>query len=84
MTMDKPSPAPIPIHAAKTHLSRLIERALHGEDIVISKGATPVVRLVPVSPVAHRMPGRWKGILGDCDAILDPLPEDELAAWEGR
>lgn len=73
---------PIPIHAAKTHLSRLIERALSGEDVVISKGSTPVVRLVPVHSVAARVPGRWKRILGDCDAVLDPLPADELDRWE--
>lgn len=81
MVMDKTQP--IPIHAAKTHLSRLVERALAGEDIVISRGSTPVVRLVPVEPVPRRVPGRWKGVLGDCDAVLEPLPEDELAAWEG-
>lgn len=74
----------VPIHAAKTHLSRLIERALAGEEIVISRGSKPVVRLVPVSPPGQRTPGRWKGILGDCDAIDEPLEDDELAAWEGR
>ena len=38
----------ITIHAAKTNLSKLIEAALAGEDVVIAKGAKPVVRLVPV------------------------------------
>lgn len=74
----------IPIHSAKAHLSNLIERALQGEEIVISRGSTPVVRLVPVVPVGKRVSGRWKGIIGDCDAVLDPLPDDELAKWEGR
>ena len=78
-----PASPPIPIHAAKTHLSRLIERALAGEDIVISRGSTAVVRLVPVAPVGPRVPGRWKDIIGDCDAIHDPLPDAELDAWEG-
>jgi prevent-host-death family protein len=38
----------VTIHAAKTQLSRLIEAALSGEDVVIAKGDKPVVRLVPI------------------------------------
>ncbi len=37
------------IHAAKTHLSRLIQRACNGEDFVIARGKTPLVHLVPVN-----------------------------------
>jgi len=74
--------APVPVHAAKTHLSQLIERALAGEEIVISRGSTPVVRLVPVNAVSARTPGRWAAALGDCSAVLEPLPEAELAEWE--
>ena len=75
---------PTPIHAAKTQLSRLIERALAGEDIVISRGSRPVVRLVPVEPVVPlRRFGAMRGQLVIDDRFFDPLPEDELAAWEG-
>ena len=45
----------VTIHAAKTHLSKLIEAALNGEEIVIAKGSKPVVRLVPVTRGAFRI-----------------------------
>ena len=74
---------PVPIHYAKTHLSRLIKRARSGEDGGIAHGKTPVVRLVPVTP---EKPTRVFGAMRDQvtvdDAFFDPLPEDELAAWE--
>lgn len=70
------------IHDAKTHLSRLIERACAGEDIVIARGKTPVVRLVPVDSEAPcRKFGAMKGRARVTEAFFEPLPEDELAAW---
>jgi len=73
------------IHEAKTHLSRLIERAEHGTEIIIAKAGTPKVRLAPVSaePLVRR-PGRFAGSLVVTDAFFEPLPEEEIAAWEGR
>jgi prevent-host-death family protein len=44
------------IHEAKTHLSRLIQRALSGEEVVIAKDGQPVVRLTPVTPGGERRP----------------------------
>lgn len=41
----------VKVHEAKTNLSRLIERARSGEEVIIARGATPVVRLVPVGVV---------------------------------
>jgi prevent-host-death family protein len=71
------------IHAAKTQLSRLIEMACSGEEVVIARDGEPVVRLTPVANVAaERKPGRLKGRLVVPDEFFDPLPEDELAAWE--
>lgn len=50
------------IQAAKTHLSRLVEEAVAGDDIVLAKAGRPLVRLVPVQPdVSPRKPGAWKG-----------------------
>lgn len=72
------------IHEAKTHLSRLIERAAHGEDIIIAKAGTPKVRLVPMTagdPV--RQPGRFAGLLEVTEAFFEPFPAEELGAWEG-
>ena len=72
------------VHTAKTHLSRLIEQALRGEEVVIARGDKPVVRLVPVdAPQPRRVPGTLKGRLEVPDSFFDPLPEDELKLWEG-
>lgn len=68
------------VHAAKTQLSKLIEAALSGEEVVIAKGARPVVRLVPIPQSGFRM-GVLAGQLGALPDF-DPLPEDDLAAWE--
>lgn len=73
----------INVHEAKTHLSRLLDRAHIGEEIVLSKAGKPYARLVPLKPSAvKRQPGRLKGTLDP--AFFEPLPEDELAAWEGQ
>lgn len=71
------------IHEAKTNLSRLIEKAERGEQVVIARGKTPVVRLVPIHPPSkHRLPGLFKDEFEVGQAFFDPLPPDELAAWE--
>ncbi len=73
------------LYEAKTHLSELVERAADGEEIVIAKAGRPRARLVPLGhAAARRKPGFWKGrlVIGpDFDA---PLPEDILAAFEGK
>jgi antitoxin (DNA-binding transcriptional repressor) of toxin-antitoxin stability system len=67
------------VHEAKTHLSRLIEEALAGEEIVIARGNEQVVRLVLVeSARPHRTLGWAKGqirIADDFDAPLDDFSE---------
>lgn len=71
------------VHAAKTHLSRLIDRALRGEDIVIHRGSVPVVRLVPVSRVpVERKFGAMKGRIAVADTFFEPLPSEELDGWD--
>ena len=50
------------IHAAKTHLSRLVEQAEHGEEIIIARNGKPVARLVPYQGERRpRQPGYWRG-----------------------
>lgn len=70
------------LHAAKTHLSRLVEDAAKGEDIVIAKAGKPMVRLVPVAKSDRkRISGSMKGkirIGKDFDA---PLPDDLARAF---
>ena len=75
--------ATITVHKAKTTLSRLIERALAGEEIIIARGAVPAVRLVPVRRhVAQRKFGALKGRGKVTDAFFEPLSSDELDSWE--
>lgn len=76
----------ITVHAAKTNLSKLIERAEAGEEIIIARGPTPVVRLVPIvgSAAPKRRPGTLKGRIKIHPSFYDPLPADELDLWEGR
>lgn len=71
----------VTIHAAKTNLSRLIEAALAGEDVVIAKGKTPMVRLVPIVRKPFRI-GLLEGRLGDGPDFLAPMADDDLALWE--
>lgn len=68
------------IHEAKTHFSKLLDRVLNGEDIVIAKAGKPVARILPfvAEDPSHRVPGIDKGkviILPDFD---EPLPEFDL------
>lgn len=72
----------VTVHTAKTQLSRLIDAALAGEEVVIAKGAKPVVRLVAIPQSGFKL-GGLAGALGTPPGFLDPLPEDELERWEG-
>lgn len=67
------------VHAAKTQLSRLLERAHAGEEIIIAKAGKPYARLVPLQPAPKRRLGFVDVPISD--AFFDPLPDDELAAW---
>jgi prevent-host-death family protein len=69
------------IHEAKSQLSRLIERALQGEEVVIARAGSPVVRLVPITVDASpRLGGQWKGRVRIAEDF-DDLPEDVAEAF---
>jgi prevent-host-death family protein len=72
----------VTVHAAKTNLSKLIERALAGEEVIIARGARPMVKLVPI---IHEPPKRQFGALAGKIAVppafFEPLNEDELTGW---
>jgi prevent-host-death family protein len=72
----------VTIHEAKTNLSRLIEKASEGEEVIIARGAKPVARLVPIEVKGKRQPGSLKGKLRVGPEFFEPLPESELSAWE--
>ena len=70
------------VHEAKTHLSRLLDRAHNGEEITLAKAGKPYARLMPlpaVEPRAARTPGGLSGRLPD--SFFEPLPDDELRLW---
>jgi prevent-host-death family protein len=72
----------VTVHVAKTQLSKLIQEACDGHEIVIARRDVPVVRLVPVrgGPVRRKF-GAMKGRAAITDAFFDPLDADELASW---
>ncbi len=73
------------VHEAKSQLSKLIAAAEAGEEVVIARGGKPVVKLTPVeSAKPRRVAGRLKGKIALTDAFFEPLPDDELALWNGE
>ena len=64
------------IHEAKTHFSKLLERVLNGEEVVIAKAGKPVARILPVvSAVSQRKPGNDKGKVIIKPDFDEPLEE---------
>lgn len=75
------------VHDAKTHFSRLLERAHGGEEIVLAKAGKPYAKLVPYeAPLPRKRVGGGLKVTGDIpDSVwFDALPEDELGLWEGK
>ena len=73
------------IHAAKTHFSRLVERAARGEEIIIARAGQPIARLGPLAKPKKRLrPGLLKGRIRIGPEFDAPLPEDLLRLFEGR
>ena len=72
----------VTIHSAKTNLSKLIEAAMAGEDVIIARGDEPMVRLVPIKKGGFRI-GIITADLGEGPDWFDPMDEDELKLWEG-
>ena len=70
------------IHEAKTHLSRLVEAAAAGEEIVVARNGKPVALLVPLSASNRpRTPGALKGRIRIGDDFDAPLPPDLAKAF---
>jgi prevent-host-death family protein len=71
------------VHDAKTHLSKLLEQAHDGQEIILAKAGKPYARLMPLATeTPQRQPGRLRGQVDD--EFFEPLPEAELDAWEGH
>lgn len=72
------------LYDAKTNLSRLVERAAAGEEIVIAKAGRPLARLMPLAQRTTRRPlGLLTGLVTVEPNFDDPLPDDMRAAFEG-
>jgi len=75
----------INVHDAKTHFSRLLDRAQDGEEFVIAKAGKPVARLGPLrKPAKKRRLGILNGKFRIPENFNAPLPESLLRAFEGR
>ena len=73
------------LYEAKTALSKLVDRAAGGEEIVIAKAGKPLAKLVPLSSsVREHKPGAWKGKVWIAPDFDEPLPEATLDAFEGK
>jgi prevent-host-death family protein len=70
------------MHEAKTQLSRLVQAALDGEEVVIARAGRPAVKLVPVpEPLPKRQFGILRGKVWAAPDAWDPMTEEELALW---
>jgi prevent-host-death family protein len=78
------------MHQAKTTLSKLVDAAAAGEEIIIAKAGKPVAKLVPLNPAQTTSPrpsriGFMKGKLNIPDDFFDaPLPEDVMRYFRGE
>ena len=68
---------------AKANWSRLLARVEAGEEVVIARNGKPVARLVGVREQGKRQFGSMAGQVSLSDTFFEPLPEEELQAWEG-
>ena len=76
---------PINIYQAKTHLSKLIDQAAAGKDVIISRAGKPVARLTRLEEPRRKIRfGLLKGKIKVADDFDAPLPEAVLADFEGR
>ena len=73
------------VHAAKSQLSRLLDAAAAGEEVIIAKAGKPIAKLVPLNIRQEpRRLGILAGRLRVPDDFDDPLPDDIIADFEGR
>lgn len=70
------------VQEAKTRLSQLLAAAERGEEVIIARAGKPVVRLIPIEEPPKRTLGFLEGVIPPIpDSFFDPLPDDELEAW---
>lgn len=73
------------LYEAKMALSRLVDRAANGEEIILSKAGKPMAKLVPFRRTTEpRRPGGWEGRVRISEDFDAPLPAEVQDAFEGR
>ena len=73
------------IHEAKTHFSKLVDKAMNGEEVIIGKSGKPVVKLIAIQEKKiKRVPGALKGEIRVSDDFDAPLSADIIEEFEGR
>ena len=72
----------VKVQEAKTHLSALLAEVEAGAEFVIARGNVPVARLVPLEPAQQKRELGFVPVKFP-DSFFDPLPPEELEAWEG-
>lgn len=73
------------MHEAKSQLSKMVEQAIAGEEVIIAKAGVPAVRLVPVAaPGKRRFPGRLRGQIHMSDDFDAPLPPEIQRYFDGE
>lgn len=77
-------PKTVDIREAKTRLSRLVDEAAAGTEVIIAKAGKPMARLSPLtSPVKKKRLGLLKGRIRIAGDFNEPLPDEALASFEG-
>ena len=66
------------MHEAKTNLSKLVKKAIDGEEVILANGKTPVAKIVPYTPIPKRTFGSMKGMFTWTEDAFDPLTDQEL------
>jgi len=73
----------VTIHTAKTMLSQLLARVEAGEEIILARGKKPIAKLVPFrSEATKRQFGALRGLVNVGPEFFEPLPAQEIEAWE--
>ncbi len=73
----------VKMHAAKSQLSKLVEAAERGEEVILARGDTPVAKIVPLKRgfVFDVLADKLKGPMPD---FFEPTSKEDLALWEGH
>ena len=72
------------VHEADARLSRMLAQVEAGEEVIIARCGKPVAQIVRYRKRGKRKPGSMAGRFTVPDSFFDPLPEDELSAWNGN